>query len=140
MLVIILILSIQYLGLSKHTKESSATHYSINILSVSDAKEYVMKKGSDDVSVNIKGICSGNLSLGKYTIQLEDRESSGLEDVALICHFNVNELNAMQLKPGAEITVCGKLSRKYNYIEVTDCKLICINEGVLLNDFTEITE
>lgn len=99
-----------------------------------------MKKGSGIARVNIKGIYSDNRSLDKYSIQLEDQEPAGLEDLVLICHFNLKELNALQLKHGAEITVNGKISRKYNYIEVTDCKLICINEGVLLNDFAEITE
>ncbi len=140
LLVIFLIISIQYLGLSKYKRQSPAIYSSKNILSVSDAKEYVMKKGIGIERVNIKGIYSDNRSLDKYSIQLEDQEPSGLEDLVLICHFNLKELNALQLKPGAEITVNGKISRKYNYIEVTDCKLICINEGVLLNDFTEITE
>ncbi len=140
LLVIIFIFSIHYLGLSKQDKRTSTFSNTKHVLSVSDAKEFAMKSEGNKPIVTIQGVLSGNLMENPMSIFLEDEEPTGLEDVLLYCTFSTDELSAFKLKPGAEITVSGKLNRKTGYVEVTDCKLICINEAVLLHDFTKTEE
>ena len=140
LLVIILIFSIQYFGLSKQGKQTSTYSNTRHVLSVSDAKEIAMKSEGNESIVTIQGVCSGNEAKNLESILLEDEEPTGLEDVLLYCTFSPSELSTFKLKPGTEITVSGKLNRKTGYIEVTDCKLICINEAVLLQDFTKAAE
>ena len=136
LLVIFLILAVQFFALSKHRKKTTDYNRNQQVLSVSDAKEFALKNNRSEEIVNVKGIYSGSSEKNSKGIVLEDIEPTGLEDMLLYCSFRNNELSSYKLKQGAEITVSGKLNRKLNYIEVTDCKLICINEAVLLYDFT----
>lgn len=138
-LIVLTIVTI-YAGFSKQRIPISTLPISNHIHSVSDAKELALRTGGTDTVVNVRGVFYGDSLNNRVVVQLEDEAPTGLEDILLYCSFSKKETNEMKLKPGAEITVCGKLNKKSNYIELTECRLICINEVVLIDDFTKMVE
>lgn len=102
-------------------------------LTVSDAKAQAFKSSSPQFINNLKGIYTViGSSSSKNVLLLEDEEAGLMEDVPLYCIFNDESMFYLNdLQPGSELIISGTLSRKGNAVELTDCKLNCINKGTI---------
>jgi hypothetical protein len=112
----------------KPTEKKSKT-----FLTVSDAKAKAFELQQPETIVNIKGIYTVQSKSGiTNTLQLEDAEPNGMEDIPLYCIFSTESITYLnELEPGTELIVAGKLYWKNNRVEVADCRLICINKGTI---------
>jgi hypothetical protein len=121
----------------KSKSEHNIKKKSKTFITVSDAKAKAFQQQQAEEIVNLKGI---------YTVQqktetgnsllLEDEEPTGMEDIPLYCFFSAESNSYLKdLEPGTELMLSGMLNRRGNSVEVTDCKILCINKGTLINDF-----
>lgn len=104
-------------------------------LTVNDAKIRAFQSNSPQTILNLKGIYTiQQQSVNKSVLLLEDEDPSAMEDVPFYCILSKNEM-IYELEPGTELTLSGTLARNGNSVELTNCRIICINKGTINTDY-----
>jgi hypothetical protein len=113
--------------------DADTTANSKKYLTVSDAKVKAWQLQAPEAVVNLKGIYTVQQNTSKgILLQLEDAEPTGMEEVPLYCRFTSdNQFWLKEIVPGTELVISGMISRNNNSVQVTDCKIICINKGTV---------